>query len=83
MPLWKASTQPCRAMKTKTNEISKSLLKSAGLVAKLAIKKRIIGLRIRLVDHNTTTTKHLHSHQDRSSQVRKTKAGTTLKVDME
>ena len=83
MPLWRASTQPCRAMHSKTNENNKSLLVSAGFVEKLAIKKRILGLKMHLKGHSTTTAKHLYSHRDFSSQVRKTEAGTTLYIDMQ
>ena len=49
-------------MNPKTNETNKSLLESSGFVAKLATKKRIVGLRTHLIDHNTTTAKHLHRH---------------------
>ena len=78
MPLWRALTQPCRAMHWKTNEINNFLLVSAGFVVKLATKKTIVRSKTYLKSHNTATAKHLHSHQDLNSQVRKTEAGTML-----
>ena len=83
IPLWRASIQLCRAIHPKTNETNKILLESAGSVAKLDTKKRIIGLKTHLVGHSTATAMHLHSYQDHSSQVRKTEAGTMLKQDMQ
>ena len=75
--------QPCRAMHPKTNEINKGLLESTGIAVKIVTKKRIVGLRNHLMDHSTITAKHLHSYQDHSSLIRKTQAGTILKVDMQ
>ena len=83
MPLERASMQPSRAMHPKTNENNNSLLASAGFIAKLATKKRIIVLRTHLIDYSTTTAKYLHSNQDHSSQVRKNEARTMLKIDMQ
>ena len=67
IPLYRASTQPCRAMNSKTNETKRSLLKSAGSVVKLTIKTRIVRVRTHLIGCNTTIAKHLYSHRDYSS----------------
>ena len=82
MTLWRASAQPCRAINPKTNETNKSFLLSAGFVAKLAIEKRIVGLKTYLVGSNTTTAKHLHSHRNLSSQLSKTEPGKMLYTDI-
>ena len=83
MPLYKASTQLCRAMHPKTNETNKILLESAGFVAKLATNKRIVRLKTHLEGYSTATTKNLYSHQDLSGQVKKTEAEKTLYVDIQ
>ena len=70
-------------MHPKTNETNKSLLESVGYVALLATKKMIAGLKTHLEDYNTTTAKHLNSYRDHSSQVKKTKAGITLQINMQ
>ena len=70
-------------MYPKTNETNKSLLETAGAVAKLTTKKNIAGLRTHLIDYSIATAKHLYSLQDHSNQVRKTEAGIMLKIDMQ
>ena len=83
LPLWRESTEPYRVVHPKTNETNKKLLESAGYMAKLATKKRIVGIKTHFVNRSTATAKHLLSHHDHSSQVRKIEAGTMLKADMQ
>ena len=52
-------------------------------MVKLARKKRTVGLKTHLKGYNIAMAKHLYSHQDLSSKVRKTEAGIVPYVDMQ
>ena len=69
-------------MHLKTNETNKNLLESVGFVAKLATKKRTVGLKTHLKGSSTATARNLQRYQNLSGQVKKAKVGTMLYIDM-